>query len=281
MIQRRDFIALVGCAGAAWPVWPLAANGQQHEMPVIGFLGSTTSQGYAPLVASIRQGLAGTGYVEGRNLKVEYRWADDQYNRLPTLAAELVSRNVRVIVTTGGARPVSAAKAATTTIPIVFAVGSDPVQTGLVKALNRPGGNITGVTFYHNALAPKRLELIHELLPEARIVGMLLNPNSPNSETDVKDMQTAAQAIGLRFNPVYAAGEAELEAAFAKIVQQRVEALLVNKDAVLGGHRAKIVSLAERSKVPTIYASRFFMNTDGLMSYGMNTDSLLRQAGIY
>jgi putative ABC transport system substrate-binding protein len=277
-MKRREFITLAVGAAAAWP---LAARAQQAAMPVIGYLGSTTAEGYAQETEAIRQGFREGGFVEGKNLTIEYRWANGQYDQLPALASDLVRRGVAAIVTTGGGAPALASKAATTSIPIIFATGGDPVQTGLVPSLSRPGGNITGVSYYANALAPKRLEIIHEVLPRANQIAMLMNPNSPSFASDKQDMQAAAQSIGVRFLAVLAAGAPDLEAAFATVIEQRVDALLVNNDAALVSENARIAALAARYSVPAIYSSRRGVEAGGLMSYGTNSDEMLHQAGIY
>jgi len=278
MIGRREFITMLGGAAAAWP---LRAGAQHSTTPVVGFLGSATPQGYARFIASVWQGLGESGFTEGRNLAAEYRWANEQYDRLPALAAELVHRQVAVIVTTGGGQSIMAAKAATSTIPIVFAAGSDPVKQGLVASLNRPGGNVTGVSFYGNALAPKRLEILRDVVPKASMIAMLMNPRSPSIESDVREMQSVAREVGLEFLAVYAADEGELESAVAMAVQQQASALIVHNDALFASRAREVVALTARYALPTIYAARMWSEAGGLMSYGNNVYDMLRHAGTY
>jgi putative ABC transport system substrate-binding protein len=277
-MKRREFITLLGGAAAAWP---MAARAQQPAKPVVGFLGSATPQGYARFIASVWQGLSESGFTEGRNLAAEYRWANEQYERLPALAAELVHRQVAVIVTTGGGQSAMAAKAATSIIPIVFATGSDPVKQGLVASLNRPGGNVTGVSFYSNALAPKRLEILREIVLKASMIAMLMNPRSPSVESDVREMQSAAQGVGVEFVVVYAADEREFESAVAMAAQQQAGALIVHNDALFASRAREVVALAAQYALPTIYAARSWSEVGGLISYGNNVYDMLRHAGIY
>ncbi len=221
-MRRRDFITLLG--GAAM-VWPLAARAQQPAMPVVGFLGPTSAWEFANLATAFRQGLGDIGYVEGRNVSIEYRWAEGRYDRLPTLAADLVGRRVDVLAATGGIASVIAAKAATATIPIVFTAGTDPVKMGIVASLNRPGGNVTGVIFFNNVLGPKRLQVLHGLAPKAAVVGMMVNPKNPNTELDLQDVQSAAGSLGVRISVVNASSEREFDAAFARLAEQRAARL--------------------------------------------------------
>jgi putative tryptophan/tyrosine transport system substrate-binding protein len=275
-MRRREFITLVG--GAV--IWPFAARAQP-AMPVIGALGSGSADGHVPMVAAFRQGLKETGYVEGKNIAIEYRWAEGQYDRLPALAADLVRRQVALIATLGGGAGARAAKAATRTIPIVFVVGVDPVKSGLVASLNRPGGNVTGVSLFSGELEAKRLELLHELIPAAAVIAMLVNPNFPGSDVQLRDMQKAARTLGLQHIVVRASSERDFDTAFATLVQQRAEALVVGADAFFLGQRDSIVALAGRHAVPTIYAQREFAAAGGLMSYGTDVASAFRQQGVY
>ena len=275
-MRRRDLITLLGGTAAAWP---LVARAQQS--PVVGFLISASSQGYARVMGPILDGLKETGYVEGQNLRIEYRWADYQYDRLPALAAELVQRRVAAIFTTGSVVSAIAAKAATSTIPVVFAHGSDPVRYGLVASLNRPGGNVTGVTFYNSALGPKRIELLRELVPKAAVIAVLVNPRNPNAEPDSKEIAEAGRSIGVRIEIVHASSEDELGEAFARLHQVGADALMVHIDALFQSHDKQIVALAERHGVPTMYSSRQFPPLGGLISYGTNVDNMDQQAGIY
>jgi len=275
--NRRAFIAGLGGAAA----WPLVARAQQPATAIVGFLISASAQGYARPVADIRDGLKDAGYVEGRNLAIEYRWADYQYDRLPALATDLVERQVAVILTTGSVVSAIAAKLATTTIPIVFANGSDPVKFGLVASLSRPGGNITGVSFYNSALGPKRIELLREIIPNTTVVAVLANPNNPNAEPDTKEMRDAGQRIGVRVEVVNAVDEPDLDAAFAKIAQLGVNALIVHVDALFQAQSKKIVRLAQQYAVPSMYAQRDTVLAGGLISYGTDISEMDRQAGIY
>jgi len=281
-LKRRAFITLLGGAAAAWP---LAARAQQSAIPVIGFLSGYPAESFAPetqpYAAAFRQGLSETGYSDGHNVVIEYRWAENQPSRLPVLAAELVRRKVAVIAATGGATSVVAAKAATTTIPIVFTGGGDPVALGLVASLNRPGGNVTGVTFLANILGAKRLELLNELAPGAGVIGLLVNPNNPNAASDTTDMETGARAIGKQLLLLHASTEREIDMAFATLAQQRIAALATAADAFFDSRRNQIVALATQHAVPAIYFSRQFVVAGGLMSYGASITAAYRQAGIY
>src|SRR6516164_4910160 len=277
-LKRREFITLV--AGAA--TWPLAARAQQATMPVIGFLHLTSLETNRENLATFRQGLADTGYVEGKNVTIEYRWAQGRNDQLATLVAELVRQQVSVIAvleTTNGAL---AAKAATQTIPIVFMQGADPVQVGLVNSLNRPGGNLTGIGLLSAETAAKRLELLLELVPNVRSIGYLRNPANPvYAEAETREVQAAADVYGVRLLTVNASRAGEIETAFAELVQQRVDALQVSSDGFLLTHPDQIVALAARHGVPAIYAWRQYMAVGGLVSYGTNIRDAWRQAGIY
>jgi putative ABC transport system substrate-binding protein len=277
-MRRRDFITLLGGAAVTWP---LAARAQQPTMPVIGFLSSRSPGEAASVMTAFRQGLGQTGYFEGKNVTIEYRWAEGQYGRLPALAAELVDRNVAVIVATGGEPSAFAAKEATQTIPIVFSIGGDPVKLGLVASLNRPGGNATGVTFFFSALGAKRLEILRELVPKAAVFAILVNPNNPNIDDDTKGLQAAARSSGLELIILKAATERDLEIAFATLVQQQAEGLIIGDDPFLISQRDQIVALGARHAVPTAYFSREFAESGGLLSYGTSIANGYRQVGVY
>jgi putative ABC transport system substrate-binding protein len=277
MIHRREFITLLGGAAAAWP---LAARAQQRATPVVGFL-SALSQSTAPhMTAAWQRGLRETGFVEGRNVAIDYRFTDGQYGRLGALAAELVRHPVDLIVAQGPAAAL-AVKAVTTTIPIVFVVGVDPVAAGLVASFNRPGGNATGMTLITGPLGQKRLEIIRELVPKVKLVPILHNPTSPDAVPEIRDVQAAAQAMGLELRIFNASTPGEIDAAFEALAQQRPDALLVGSDQFLIVRREQLVLAAARLGVPTIYPFREFTVAGGLMSYGTNIAAAYRQAGIY
>ena len=277
-IGRRKFLAtLVGGAAA----WPLAARAQQPAMPVIGFLSGALSSPYAPFAAAYHSGLKETGYVEGVNTAIEYRWAEGEVDRLPALAAELVRRQVAVIAATGGMPSALAAKAATTTIPIVFLVGEDPVKVGLVASLPRPGGNATGVNFLVVELASKQLGLLHELVPTAVRVGLLVNPRIPQTELATRDVAAAASAIGLQIEVVEASDSREIEAAFRTLVRNRADALVVGPDPFFASRRLQLATLATRHAIPAVYNIREYAEAGGLMSYGTSQTETYRQVGIY
>jgi putative ABC transport system substrate-binding protein len=276
-VKRRRFITLLGGAAAAWP---LAARAQS-AMPVIGFLNSGSPAERAPFIAAFRQGLKETAYIEGRTVTIEYRFAEGRYDRLPSLASDLVRRQVAVIAATGDTVSPLAAKGATTAIPIVFVIGSDPVKEGLVASFNRPGGNITGVSIISSALVSKQFELLHELVPQAAVVGILLNPSNPNADFELSDLQSAARSMGLQLVVVRANTESGIESAFASLVQQHAAALLVEPDAFFLTRREQLVALAAHQAIPTIYTLREYAATGGLMSYGTNLADAYRQAGVY
>jgi putative ABC transport system substrate-binding protein len=275
-MRRRKFIALFGGASA---LWLLAARAQQ-SMPVVGFLGSGSAAGAAPEIAAFRRGLGEIGYIEGKNVAFQYRWGEGQNSRLAALATDLVRRQVAVIVTTGGTPPALAAKAATSSIPIVFGVGTDPIAFGLVASLNKPGGNLTGVTTLFDEVAPKRLALLLELVPSAKIVGLLVNPSNPNSETQSKDLRQAVDKLGLELHVLNAKTDSDLEAAFAIMTQKRVEALLIGGDGFLENRRERIAELAAREAIPTISFERGFPTAGGLMSYGGSLADTYRLIGV-
>jgi len=277
-MKRREFITLLGSAAAGWP---LAARAQQSTMPVIGFLSSRSSTESASVVAEFRQGLSEVGYVVGQNAEIAFRWADGHYDRLPALAADLARRQVALIFATGGNPAAFAAKAATATIPIVFITGSDPVETRLVTSLNHPGGNLTGVSLFTSLLVPKRLELLRTLVPTATMIAFLVNPDNSNAQRDTRVAQTTAGSFGQQLVVLRAGTENDIDTAFAALVQQRANALVVNTDAFFLGRRNQLVALAARHAVPTIHDLRDFAAAGGLMSYGTNLADAYRQAGTY
>jgi putative ABC transport system substrate-binding protein len=279
-MRRRNFIALLGGAAASPIVWPLAARAQQAAMPVIGFLGARSLDVDADLVDAIRRGLTETGYVEGRNLRIEYRWADGQINRLPALATDLVGRRVAVIMT-GGNAAAPAAKAATKSIPIVFSTGDDPVNYGLVASLSRPGGNLTGVTTFARELVTKRLGLLRELAPQATTIALLVNPDDPTGEAQMVPAEAAARAIGRQLLVMRARSEQEIDAAFMKIGERQVGALLISSDAFLRSRRNQIVALTARHALPTMYNVREDAEAGGLISYGADFVDGYRKVGVY
>jgi putative ABC transport system substrate-binding protein len=254
---------------------------QQPTLPVIGFLSSTSASPYAPFVAAFQQGLKETGFVAGENVTIEYRWAEGQFDRLPALAADLVRRQVATIAVGGGGVTALAAKDATSTIPIVFAFGSDPVKLGLVASLNRPGGNITGATSSAVELGQKRLELLRDVMPRAVAIGFLVNPNSPNTVFDLSDMQAAARGLGRQLIIVNARDEREIDTALSDLLQQRAAALVVQPEPFLFSRRDQLVALTARYAIPAIYFERAFPEAGGLMSYGPDLREVNRQAGIY
>jgi putative tryptophan/tyrosine transport system substrate-binding protein len=276
-MRRREFIATLGSAAA----WPLSARAQQLPSPVIGFLHPSSAEAYASLMLTFRNGLGEVGYIEGRNLIIEYRWADDHYDRLPALAAELVGQRVSVIATANATAAALAAKAATSTIPIVFTIGADPVQFGLVASLNHPGGNVTGVSFLSNLLVAKQLGLLQEFVPAASEFGLLVNPDNPNAEPDTRHAKAAADSLGRKIHVVYASSERDLGSAFTALIERHVAALVVVPDALFVGQRQQLATLASRHAIPTIYSNRVYADAGGLMSYGASQLDAYRQAGIY
>ena len=277
-MNRRAFITLLGGAAAAWP---LAARAQQTGVPVIGLLSSLESTDSNIVKSAFHEGLSGLGFVEGRNVAIEYRWAEGDYRRLPALAVELVQRKVAVIAAIGGTPAALAAKAATTTIPIVFAIGGDPIGPGLVPSLSRPGGNITGVTFYGTALVTKRLDLARELISKERTIAMLVHPDNPPSVAEGKAVQEAAAAVEQPLQILHASTQRDLDEAFALIEQRRIGALLVSPDPFFFSERVKLVVLAARHALPTIFPDREQAEAGGLMSYGASRRDTYRQAGNY
>src|SRR5262245_63561120 len=281
-MKRRDFITLLGGAAAAWPI---AAGAQQTvketTMPTIGFLGPGSAAGFVSYIDTFRQGLDATGFVEGRTVAVEYRWADNQLDRLPALAAELVARPVAVIATGSATAAALAAKAATSTIPIVFAVGADPVKFGLVASMNRPGGNVTGVSFLANTLVAKQLQLLQGLLPTAGVIGVLVNPGNPNVVSDSTQAQAAAASLRLKVHVVHTFAEHDFEAAFDDLGRAQAGGVLVFPDALFTDVRGQLAELATRHKLPVLYPDRAYVEAGGLMSYGSSRADAFREAGIY
>jgi putative ABC transport system substrate-binding protein len=277
-MQRREFITLLGGAAAGWPV---AARPQQPAMPVIGFLSARSPASGTFMAAAFRQGLSESGYVEGRNLRVEYRWAEGRHDRLAQLADDLVRRDVAIIAAISGTPAALAAKAATTRVPIVFGNGGDPLTSGLVASINRPTGNMTGATFYSVALAGKRLELMRALVPSAVAIGFLVNRNNPAEEPEMKDAEAAARAHGVRLHVLNVTSQRDIDAAFRTLLEVRAEALVVGSDPVFVSLSRDLVELTTRHAIPTIYYAREFAEAGGLMSYGSRQNDTYRQAGIY
>jgi putative tryptophan/tyrosine transport system substrate-binding protein len=277
-IGRRKFLATLG--GGAVVAWPLAARAQQVPMPVVGFLRSTPAIGFAYIVDPFRQGLNDAGFVEGKNVAIEYRWADNQEDRLPGLAADLLRRQAAAIVG-AGVPAAQAGKAATATTPIVFVIGADPVRVGLVASINRPGGNVTGVVFSVNPLAAKLLGMLHELVPKASIIAVLRDPNGPEVESQSRDLEEAARAIGRQILIVNAANEREFHPAFAKVVQAGAGGLLISSTVFFNSQRRQLVALAVRHALPTVYNQREYADVGGLMSYGPSQSDAYRRAGVY
>jgi ABC-type uncharacterized transport system substrate-binding protein len=275
-MKRREFITLFGGAAVAWP---LAARAQQQAMPVVGFVNAGSSD--PPLAAAFRKGLNEAGFIEGQNVTVEYHWLEGQFDRLPALMADLVRRRVAVIATPAGNYAAQAVKAATTTIPIVFGVGEDPVKLGLVASLARPGGNLTGINFFANELTAKRLALLHELVPKAVRIAVLFNPANPASESTLRDIPDAAGAMGLQIQVLKASTRGEIEAAFATLVRDRADALYVAGDVFFTSRRVQFVTLAAHHRIPASYASREAVEAGGLMGYDADRAGMYRQVGAY
>ena len=276
-MRRRDFIRVV-CSTVAWP---LAARAQQAPIPVIGFIGGESSDPYAERLTAFHRGLKETGFVEGQNVAIEYRWAESQYDRLPDLAADLVRRQVAVIAATGGEPTPQVAKAATQTIPIVFTANGDPVRNGLVASLSRPGGNATGVTIFGAAGVTKRLQLMHELVPRAAVIAFLMNPSNPNSETEMRAAQDAARSLGSEILVLNARNESEIDAAFAAMAQQKIRAVVVGSDSFFYFKRDRLISLAARDRVAMIYYVIGFARDGGLVAYGNSLADMYRLVGVY
>ena len=278
MMRRRDFITLLGSAAAAWP---LGARAQQPAVPVIGVLGSSSGQSYAPLFVAFLQGLKASGFVEGQNVVIEQRWANDQYDRLPAMAADLVRARVALIMTIGNSLAPRAAQAATTTIPIVFSAGVDPVAAGFVASLNRPSGNMTGASILSNELGPKRLELLHQLAPNAAAMAVLLNPTNPNLVPQTKVLQAAAGALGVDLQVLPVRSDQDIDAAFANMAARHVGAFLIGPDSFFFSRNAQIAALALRHALPAMYQWREFAAAGGLISYGPRVTEPYREAGVY
>ncbi|MFZ0349018.1 MAG: ABC transporter substrate-binding protein [Pseudolabrys sp.] len=276
-MRRREFICFFGSVAATWP---LAARAQQSAMPVIGFINAAPAQSYEPQLAAFLKGLDEKGYADGRNVTIEYRWADGHSDRLPSMAADLVRRQVTVIAATTTPAAL-AAKAATTIIPIVFTTVGDPVQLHLVTSLNRPGGNVTGVTQLNVEVAPKRLELLHELVPTASVVALLVNSTNPNTETNTKELQAAARTLGLELHVLNASTDRDFDAVFAKLIQLRAGGLVIGADNLFAIRSEQLAALALRHAVPTIYQTRDFAVAGGLLSYGTDFRETYRLAGNY
>jgi putative ABC transport system substrate-binding protein len=277
-LRRREFISLLGGAAA----WPLATRAQPLPMPVVGYLSSASPEGSVQILQFFRDGLSEAGYVEDQNVAIEYRWARDKNDQLPALASDLVQRQVALIVTAGGTQTAQAAKGATTTIPIVFLLGSDPVEVGLVASFNRPGGNMTGITIVTVQLLAKRLELVRELVPTASVIGLLVNPANPNAESAARDLQTAARVLGQQVLVLGAGTENELFAVFSDLVKQRVGALIVTADPFFTVNRRELlIALAIRHAIPTVYSNRETAIAGGMISYGASQGDSARQVGLY
>ena len=277
-LKRREFITLLGGAATAWP---LAARAQRPAIPVIGFVRITTPDNSAPFAAAFRRGLGEVGYVEGQNVAIEYRYAFDQMDQLPVIMAELVARRVAVLAATGGTISARAAKAATATVPIVFTTGDDPVSIGLVASLNRPGGNLTGVSLFASRLGPKRLGLLHEMVPSASRIGVVINPAMPNGEDEAKEIEKAARGIGVQILAVSVSKADDLDVAFSTLLQQGAGALIVGADTFFTRNRNQIAILAARHAMPTIWSLRIEAEAGGLMSYGASLPDVYRLAGVY
>jgi putative tryptophan/tyrosine transport system substrate-binding protein len=277
-MKRREFITLLGGAAAAWP---LAARAQQRVIPTIGFLSTASAASIAPFVDGFRRGLAAAGFAEGRNVTVEYRWANNQHDRLPALTAELVDRRVAVIVTGGATAAALAAKAATSDIPIVFTIGADPVKFGLVDSMSRPSGNVTGVSFLANAVVTKQLQLLQALLPPSSVIGVVVNPNNPNTVSDTGDTKVAAASLRLQIHIINVAAERDVDAAFDDLARVRAAGFLVFPDTLFIDVRGRLAEIAAARKLPAIYSNRLYVEAGGLMSYGSSPIDAFREAGIY
>ena len=278
-MRRREFIKVIGGGVAAWP---LLANAQQSAMPVIGYIGTGSQNSDAFRLPSFHRGLSETGHVEGRNVTIEYRWAEGHNDRLSALAADLVRRQVRVIAVPASTPGAIAAKAATSTIPVVFYIGLDPVALGLVASLNRPGGNLTGVTGWNVIVGPKRLQLLHELAPKATAMALLVNPTSPDlADADAKEQRAAASTLGVQLHVLHASAEQDLDTAFAKLVELQVGGLVIGTDSLFNTWKERLAALSINHRVPTIHQYREFALAGGLMSYGTDTSDLSRQVGVY
>jgi putative ABC transport system substrate-binding protein len=280
-MDRRVFITLLGGLTLGTLTAPLTARAQTSALPIVGFLCSASSEPYRPFVSAFRQGLQDAGYVEGANVAIEFRWAEGLYERLPTLAADLIGRPVAVVVAAGGNAPALAAKSATATLPIVFLSGGDPIKAGLVASLNRPGGNVTGVNVIFTELVPKRLELLHELVPKATRIAALVNPNYPDVVLQRRELQEAAGAIKRQIRIVNAGAERDIDASLATLAQHKTDVLLVGNDPFFLSRRAQIVRLVAHHAIPAIYSEREYVDEGGLMSYGPSLPEAFRQGGIY
>jgi putative ABC transport system substrate-binding protein len=276
-VRRRDVIALLGAAAAAWPC---IARAQQPATPVIGFLNSGSIGGYRNLLIALRKGLADTGFTDGQNLVIEYRWADGRFERLPELANELIARGAAVIVT-GGIGSALGVRKASPTIPLVFLAGDDPVKFGLVASLNRPGGTATGVAWLTSELFAKRLEFLRVLVPRPSLIGVLINPNSPEVEPQIKEIETAARTIGQAIHTVKASGDGDFDAAFTSLAERAADGLIVSNDAFFNGRRERIIALAAQRRIPTIYDRREYTTAGGLISYGTSYSAAYRALGVY
>ena len=277
-MRRREFITLLGGAAAAWP---LTARAQQLVLPVIGFLGSTAPDAYRTRLRAFHDGLKETGYIEGQNVTIEYRWAQDQNTRLPLLAAELVRRPVTVLVAAGGTPSAVAAKAATATIPIVFALATDPVKLGFVASLNRPGGNLTGIANLNSEMGPKRLQLLRELLPTATVIAILVNPSSGTGDPFLQGLQPAAQALGVKLRVLNASTDRDIDTAFAALADLRAAALVVSPDTFFNSRSKQLAEMSLRRAIPAVYQYRPFVDAGGLMSYGSDETEYYRLVGTY
>ena len=278
MMRRREFVTLLGGAAAAWP---LAARAQQSAMPVVGLLHSSAPIYFAQMAPAFGQGLKEAGYVQGQNVVIDYRWAEGNYDRLPALAKELVDRQVAVIFAAGGTDPAKAAKAATARIPIVFVSAADPVQMGLVASLNRPGGNVTGVSLLGSQLNAKKLDLLSQLVPRTSVIGALVNPDYPQAKRETEDFQAAAKTLGVKSIALSAGTAAEIDTAFSTLQQQQIGALVVSNDPFYGARRDQLVTLAARYFMPVIYFQKEFVTAGGLLSYGPSFPDGYRQGGVY